>query len=58
MEEKRGFLGNMVGKWTNEPCSGVDEVVNHFLVLTDWVFTLACADEHLLRNLESLVAVQ
>ena len=22
------------------------------------VFTLACADEHLLRNLESLVAVQ
>ena len=24
------FQGNMVGKWTNEPCSGVDEVVNHF----------------------------
>ena len=24
----------MVGKWTNEPCSGVDEVVNHFWVLT------------------------
>ena len=26
--------GNMVGKWTNEPCSEVDEVVNHFWVLT------------------------
>ena len=25
----------MVGKWTNEPCSGVDEVVNTFWVLTD-----------------------
>ena len=24
----------MVGKWTNEPCSGVDEAVNHFWVLT------------------------
>ena len=24
----------MVGKWTNEPCNGVDEVVNHFWVLT------------------------
>ena len=24
----------MVGKWTNEPCSGVDEVVNTFWVLT------------------------
>ena len=24
----------MVGKWTNEPRSGVDEVVNHFWVLT------------------------
>ena len=24
----------MVGKWTNEPCSEVDEVVNHFWVLT------------------------
>ena len=24
----------MVGKWTDEPCSGVDEVVNHFWVLT------------------------
>ena len=24
----------MVGKWTNDPCSGVDEVVNHFWVLT------------------------
>ena len=48
LEEKRGFLafwrpfsgifrvfkGNMVGKWTNEPCSGVDEVVNTFWVLT------------------------
>ena len=22
------------GIWTNEPCSGVDEVVNHFWVLT------------------------
>ena len=28
------FQGNMVGKWTNEPCSEVDEVVNHFWVLT------------------------
>ena len=26
--------GNMVGKWTNEPCNGVDEVVNTFWVLT------------------------
>ena len=25
----------MVGKWTNEPCSEVDEVVNHFWVLTN-----------------------
>ena len=24
----------MVGKWTNEPCNGVDEVVNTFWVLT------------------------
>ena len=24
----------MVGKWTNEPCGEVDEVVNHFWVLT------------------------
>ena len=30
------FDGNMVGKWTNEPCNGVDEVVNLF-----WVLTLA-----------------
>ena len=28
------FDGNMVGKWTNEPCDGVDEVVNLFWVLT------------------------
>ena len=28
------FDGNMVGKWTNEPWSGVDEVVNPFWVLT------------------------
>ena len=28
------FDGNMVGKWTNEPCNGVDEVVNPFWVLT------------------------
>ena len=28
------FDGDMVGKWTNEPCNGVDEVVNHFWVLT------------------------
>ena len=28
------FDGNMVGKWMNEPCNGVDEVVNHFGVLT------------------------
>ena len=28
------FQGNIVGKWTNEPCSEVDEVVNHFWVLT------------------------
>ena len=26
--------GNMVGKWTNEPCNRVDEVVNTFWVLT------------------------
>ena len=24
------FDGNMVGKWTNEPCNGADEAVNHF----------------------------
>ena len=24
----------MVGKWTNEPCNGVDEVVNPFWVIT------------------------
>ena len=30
------FDGNMVGKWTNEPCNGVDEVVNLFWVLTDY----------------------
>ena len=29
------FDGNMVGKWTNEPCNGVDEVVNPFWVLTE-----------------------
>ena len=29
------FEGNMVKKWTNEPCSGVDEVVNTFWVLTE-----------------------
>ena len=28
------FDGNMVGKWTNEPCNGVDEVLNLFWVLT------------------------
>ena len=28
------FNGDMVGKRTNEPCNGVDEVVNHFWVLT------------------------
>ena len=28
------FDGNMVGKWTNEPCNGADEAVNHFWVLT------------------------
>ena len=28
------FDGDMVGKWTNDPCNGVDEVVNHFWVLT------------------------
>ena len=28
------FDGNMVGKWTNEPCNGVGEVVNPFWVLT------------------------
>ena len=28
------FDGDMVGKWTNEPCNGVDEVVNPFWVLT------------------------
>ena len=28
------FQGNMVGKRTNEPCSGVDEVLNTFWVLT------------------------
>ena len=30
-----GFLdGFMVGKWKNDPCNGVDEVVNLFWVLT------------------------
>ena len=29
------FDGDMVGKWTNEPCNGVDEVVNPFWVITD-----------------------
>ena len=33
------FDGDMVGKWTNEPCNGVDEVVNHF-----WVLTVAVKD--------------
>ena len=28
------FDGNMVGKWTNEPCNGADEAVNPFWVLT------------------------
>ena len=28
------FDGNMVGKWTNEPCNGVYEVVNPFWVIT------------------------
>ena len=28
------FDGNMVEKWTNEPCNGLDEVVNLFWVLT------------------------
>ena len=28
------FDGDMVGKWTNEPCNGLDEVFNHFWVLT------------------------
>ena len=28
------FEGNMVGKWTNEPCNGADEEVNPFWVLT------------------------
>ena len=49
------FEGNMVGKWTNEPCSGVDEVVNTF-----WVLTLSCnavamwkyhTDIYFLRNI-------
>ena len=31
------FDGNMVGKWINEPCNGVDEVVNLFWVLTTTV---------------------
>ena len=31
------FDGHMVGKWTNEPCDGVDEVVNPFWVLTEWL---------------------
>ena len=34
------FDGDMVGKWTNEPCNGVDEVVNHFWVLTVTLLTL------------------
>ena len=38
---KKGvFKGNMVEKWTNEPCSGVDEVVNTF-----WVLTLGYVDD-------------
>ena len=39
------------GKITIKRDSGVAKTVAR-------VFTLACADEHLLRNLESLVAVQ
>ena len=38
-------------KTNNKIDSGVAKTVAR-------VFTLACADEHLLRNLESLVAVQ
>ena len=34
------FNGKIVGKWTNEPCSEVDEVVSTFWVLTD--FPLMC----------------
>ena len=26
-----------MGKWTNEPCNGVDEVVNTFWVLTKFI---------------------
>ena len=47
----------MVEKRTNEPCSGVDEVVNTFGVLAR-VLPLACVNEHLLRGRDSLVAVQ
>ena len=39
-----GLDGNMVGKWTNEPCSGVDEVVNPFWVLT--LCTLVLVDPY------------
>ena len=35
------FDGNMVGKWTNEACNGVDEVVNHF-----WVLTIATSNSN------------
>ena len=34
LEEKGVFKGNMVEKWTNEPCSGVYEAMNTFWVLT------------------------
>ena len=38
------FDGNMVGKWTNEPCNGVDEVVNPFWVLTPGSMIMSSLD--------------
>ena len=49
------FKGNMVGKQTNEPCSGVDEVVNTFWVLTPFtMLVLATAISGLYKILHRL----
>ena len=41
------FDGNMVGKWTNEPCNGADEAVNPFWVLTVRVSEGGCISQML-----------
>ena len=50
---------DMVGKWKNEPCNGVDEVVNHFWVLTatalsrPWTWQISSFHLHALRPIET-----